>query len=98
MSEMHEVRSNIYGTPSIIALVLKNGRKRRWPQPGDRMRFLARNGYEHERDDALKVMSPGDVFTVIKCKVDSYMHWVSFEEIEGSWNGVMFERVDGEKA
>lgn len=60
---------------------------------GDRMRFLACNGYAFERDEAMKVMRPGDVFTVSECRVDSFSHSVRFKEISGSWNGVMFEQV-----
>lgn len=90
-----EIRSNIYGAPCTIAHVRAGG----WPKPGDKMRFLGRNGDDHERAAALEVMSPGDVFTVASCHVHSWEHSVRFEELGGCWNGVMFERVqDGGKA
>lgn len=70
-------------------------RRTEFPKPGDRLRFLGRNGYDHEREAALKVMSPGDVFTVARCEVGGWEHRILFEEFKSRWwNGVMFERVD----
>lgn len=66
-------------------------REERWPKAGDRMRYLAANGYDRERADADKVMKAGDVFTVKSCRVGDWSHSVQFEEIAGNWNGVMFE-------
>lgn len=65
----------------------------RWPKPGDKMRFLGKNGYPFELEEAMKVMSPGDVFTVKSGSVGGFSNSIRFAEIDGSWNGVMFEFV-----
>ena len=65
-------------------------REDRWPRKGDTMRFLNRNGYDFEREAAAKVMTEGQTFTVKQCRVGEFSHSVQFEEITGTWNGVMF--------
>lgn len=70
----------------------------RWPRKGDTMRFLNRHGYDFEREAAAEVMTEGQTFTVKKCDVGSFSHSVQFEEIAGSWNGVMFELLSASTA
>lgn len=65
----------------------------RWPQPGDKMRFLGENGYPADLERALKVFAVGQELTVKGCRVGGWMHYVSFEGHEGQFNGVMFERI-----
>ncbi len=67
---------------------------RRWPAKGDTMTFLGENGYQHERDEALKAFTIGTSYTVVKCDVGGWSHSVYFEEVAGGWNGVMFS-IDG---
>lgn len=65
-----------------------------WPMAGDKMRFLGKNGYDHQLAEASKLLSVGDVLTVKRCYVGSFDHSIEFEEMTGrSFNGVMFERV-----
>jgi hypothetical protein len=62
----------------------------RWPRKGDKMTFLGKNGYEFQLTEAMKAFTIGTAYTVKKCEVDSWSHSVEFEEVPGSWNGVMF--------
>ena len=67
----------------------------RFPGPGDRMKFMNRNGYDHERDAAAKVFNTADTLTVKRCEVGNWSHSLWFEEApERGWNGVMFEFID----
>jgi hypothetical protein len=68
----------------------------RWPKPGDRMKFMNRNGYEGERAEAAKLFAPDQVLIVKRCSVGSWSHSLWFEGYERrGWNGVMFEFIDG---
>lgn len=64
-----------------------------WPWKGDKMKFLGKNGYDHEREDALKLFEVGAEYEVVDCDVGDWRHTVSFVGIPGRWNGVMFEAV-----
>lgn len=68
-----------------------------WPQEGDKMVFLGKNGYQGQRDEAMKHFTIGTAYTVADCEVGTSDHRVYFEEVPGSWNGVMFERVQTEE-
>lgn len=65
--------------------------ERGWPKRGDTMRFLGRNGYEFQLAEALKQFTPGETYTVSDCRVGSWDHSISFEGVDGRFNGVMFE-------
>ena len=67
-----------------------DGAAKSWPKPGEKMRFLNRGGYDHERAAAAKVMREGEVFTLKTIKIGDWSHTLEFEEIAGRWNGVMF--------
>jgi hypothetical protein len=69
-----------------------------WPKPGDKMRFLGKNGYDFQREQALRVMTVGDVFTVHSISVGESSHSIVFREIGGNWNGVMFEWLNAPAA
>ena len=55
------------------------------------MRFLGRNGYDFQLAEAMKKLTPGETYTVRDCRVGSWEHSISFDGIEGWFNGVMFE-------
>lgn len=63
----------------------------RWPQPGDKMRFLGQNGYQSELEAAMKIFTVGNEYTVHACDVQSFSHSVQFVGVKGHFNGVMFE-------
>jgi len=66
----------------------------RWPRRGDRMRFLNRNGYDHELESARKLFRVRKHYTVVDCHVGDWHHSVAFEGVPGRHNGVMFRRVE----
>ena len=65
-----------------------------WPRPSNKMRFLAANGYDHEREIALKIFTKGQVLTVENCDVGDWSHSVAFKGFPGRYNGVMFELIE----
>ena len=66
----------------------------RWPAKGDWMKFLGKNGYDFEREAALKIFEVDETYIVEDCYVQSWSHSVKFYGIPGRFNGVMFERVE----
>lgn len=60
---------------------------------GTKMRFIGQGGYDEQRERAESVI--GDkIVTVDRCHVGSTYSYYSFEEVEGSFNSVMFEVCD----
>ena len=64
-----------------------------WPEAGDFMRFLGKNGYDFELQRAITVFTVGDEYEVEDCKVHSWSHAIKLKGIDGRWNGVMFDFV-----
>lgn len=64
-----------------------------WPKPGEKMKFLGRNGYDHELEKAKHHFAVGHAYEVESCDVGDWRHTVKFVGIKGDWNGVMFETV-----
>lgn len=64
-----------------------------WAHKGDKVRFLARNGYDSELSRAKGIMKPGAILTVAATQVHSSSSDYIFDEITGRWNTVMFEIV-----
>ena len=64
----------------------------KWPEPGDKMQFLDRNGYDVELETARKVFTKGQVVTVKKFDLGGWCSSITFEELSGKWNSVMFAR------
>lgn len=56
------------------------------------MTFLGKNGYDFEREEALKIFTVGQKYLVENCDVQSWSHSIKFDDIKGRFNGVMFER------
>lgn len=67
-----------------------------WPCKGDRMTFLGKNGYDSEREAAMKVFEIGKEYEVVDCEVSNWHHTVAFVGIPHRWNGVMFELIDNQ--
>jgi hypothetical protein len=61
---------------------------------GTKVKWVDHNGYPLERDRARALFSLDRVLTVKSCNIgrSSSSYW--FEEDSGSWNTVMFERVE----
>lgn len=64
-----------------------------WPAKGDKMKFLAANGYDHQLEAAKAKMKEGEILTVNNIRVGSWESSIEFEELTGRWNSVMFELV-----
>lgn len=64
-----------------------------WPSQGDKMTFLGKNGYDFERERALKIFAVGHEYEVENIEVHSWSHDIKFVGVEGRWNGVMFDLV-----
>jgi hypothetical protein len=64
-------------------------------KPGNKVKFHGYGGYPVERNAAFEVLEKNKIYTVRRFDVGplqtSYVH---LEEIEGSFNSVMFENVD----
>ena len=60
---------------------------------GTRVRFLNKNGYDMERERAFKEIGEGRIVTVKTCSVGRSSSNYTFEEVPGSWNTVMFEKI-----
>lgn len=63
---------------------------KRFPDPGDKMIFLNRNGYDSERERAASVFTAGKEYTVRDVSIGSWTTSLQFDEVEGRWNSVMF--------
>jgi hypothetical protein len=70
----------------------RTGTADRWPQPGDLMMFLGENGYQAEREVAMKLLDVGASYKVEQCDVGAWHHSIKFEGIDRWFNGVMFSR------
>jgi hypothetical protein len=66
-----------------------------WPEAGDMMFFLGRNGYDGERARAALHFEVGRYVEVVECYVGRSDHNIAFKGVEGQWNGCMFEHVEG---
>lgn len=64
-----------------------------WAHKGDKVRFLARGGYDSELNRAKSIIKPGAVLTVTAVDVGNSSSNYAFEEVVGRWNTVMFEIV-----
>ena len=51
------------------------------------------NGYPYERERAEQTFSRTEYYTVKSCEIGSSSSIYEFEEVEGRWNTVMFEKA-----
>lgn len=62
-----------------------------FPKPGEKMRFLNRNGYPFQLAEAKKLFRLDRLYTVESCEVGPWSSKLTFVGIRGSYNSVMFE-------
>lgn len=62
-----------------------------WPDTGDRVFFLGKNGYDSELERAMKVFEVGAYYTVAEIEIGQSSSTFYFEGIKGGWNTVMFQ-------
>jgi hypothetical protein len=65
-----------------------------WPQPGHRMQFTGKGGYDGEIEHASSKFEPNQILTVKEFVVGGSASRVIFNEIDGGWNSVLFEWLD----
>ena len=69
------------------------------PLEGRKVKYLNKNGYDHDRERANKFFKEGEILTVKEIYVDSWSSTVEFEEFPGKvFNTVMFTDLDGIKS
>ena len=64
-----------------------------WAHKGDKVRFLNRNGYDHQLNEARALFKPGAILTVESVNVSSWTSYYQFRDVKGRFNTVMFEPV-----
>lgn len=64
-----------------------------WPQKGDKMRFINRNGYPRDLEVARLKIQEGQILTVREFHLGDWNSTILFEEVSGHHNSVMFEPV-----
>jgi hypothetical protein len=67
--------------------------KENFPGKGDKVRFMNQNGYDTEREKALKAIGLERIVTVVHCDIGSSSSSYTFEEVPGKWNTVMFDKI-----
>lgn len=60
---------------------------------GSKVRFLGRNGYDHQLEKAMSTLVVGAEYEVLGLEVGGWSSTVILEP--GRFNSVMFENVDG---
>lgn len=60
---------------------------------GEKVRFMNKNGYDSEREKALKDIGLERIVTIVNCDIGSSSSTYTFEEVPGSWNTVMFDKM-----
>lgn len=63
---------------------------------GDKVRFIDKNGHDHERDEARRVLGADAICTVERISVGRSSSRYYFVGIPSYWNTVMFETVSDE--
>jgi hypothetical protein len=64
-----------------------------YSKPGTKVEFLDRNGHEWERKEAEKILEVGQIYTVESIDVGDWCSYVTFEEVSGEFNSVMFDNM-----
>ena len=93
ISEMCEIQHFTDGRPSLCrpAFNLEACKAVGYPK-GTVLVFLNKNGYDWEREQVNKILEEGALVTVALCRVDGWSSTYKFEEVEGEFNTVMFEK------
>lgn len=65
-----------------------------WFPKGTKVKWRANAGWPAEEQRARGVIGPDRILTVKSCNIGSSTSYYGFEEVEGKWNTVMFEKVE----
>lgn len=62
-----------------------------YSESGKKVKFLGKNGYNHQLKEALEFFKPEEILTVKRTNVQNWSSTVEFKEYPGKWwNTVMF--------
>lgn len=64
-----------------------------WPSAGDTAVFLAKNGYDHQLEEAKQLFEEGESLIVKRFNLGNWSSTVEFEGHKGSFNSVMFDFI-----
>lgn len=66
-----------------------------YAKTGAKVRYLAKNGYDHDAAEASKILQKDSIYTVESTTVHNWSSDVHLKEFPGkSFNSVMFEDVE----
>ncbi len=65
-----------------------------YTKPGKKVKFLNKNGYDWQKEEAAKVLNTEDEYTVVDIDIGGWMSDVYLEGFPHPFNTVMFENVD----
>lgn len=65
-----------------------------WFPKGTKVRWIDSNGFDYQRDRAREKIGTNRTLTVKSCNIGGSSSTYEFEEIEGRWNSVMFEKIE----
>jgi hypothetical protein len=65
-----------------------------YTEPGKKVMFLGQNGMDWELLKAMNSLVVGETYTVSYIDVGNWSSEVSFQEVEGTYNVVMFANIE----
>ena len=65
-----------------------------YAKAGHKVKFLNKNGYDHEPKTASEVLNTETIYEVDYTEVGSWITYVKLKDIDGMFNSVMFEDVE----
>lgn len=65
-----------------------------WFPKGTKVKWHPNAGWPHQEQKAQEVIGPDRILTVKACSIGSSSSYYEFDEVEGVWNTVMFEKVE----
>jgi len=66
-----------------------------YAEPGTKVKFLNKNGYEIERSNAAQHLNTDDIYTVSNIDIGNFNSLVELEEFKGKYfNTVMFMEIE----
>ena len=68
-----------------------------YTQAGSKVVFTGEGGYDDHNKESNRFLKVGGIYTVDRIEVGSWTPFVTLKGIEGGWNTVMFENIDGLK-
>ena len=65
-----------------------------YSEPGTKIVFIDKNGTNFDRAEAEKILKVGQIYTVSKIDINSWISYVTLEEVpDRTFNSVMFDNI-----